>query len=198
MSKKQLDNKQLNRIKRMESYLDEAEVAVKELASALEKYEKFENNEGLFLYGSNGVGKSLLASIVVKEAYRQRYTSKRVSFMEYISEYTRIWDSRNKEEREELEAHFYNDYKAVEFLVIEEVGKEIDSKIAVAVLEDCLRYREEKGLPTIICTNLTPQSLVDKYGNSIASLIKGNFTPIQIVGSDKRKEHFGGKSDAKQ
>ena len=42
-SKKLSDNKQLNRIKRMESYLDAAEVAVKELSKALEKYEKLEN-----------------------------------------------------------------------------------------------------------------------------------------------------------
>ena len=36
------NNKQLDRIKRMESYLDEAEHAVKELSNALEKYEKME------------------------------------------------------------------------------------------------------------------------------------------------------------
>ena len=42
VGKKQLDSKQLNRIKRMESYLDEAALAVKELSLALEKYEKLE------------------------------------------------------------------------------------------------------------------------------------------------------------
>ena len=41
-SGKLLDSKQLNRIKRMESYLDEAALAVKELSLALEKYEKME------------------------------------------------------------------------------------------------------------------------------------------------------------
>ena len=37
-----MNKKQLNRIKRMESYLDEMTLAVKELSGALEKYEKFE------------------------------------------------------------------------------------------------------------------------------------------------------------
>ena len=41
-SKKQLSSNKLNRIKRMESYLDEAALAVKELSLALEKYEKIE------------------------------------------------------------------------------------------------------------------------------------------------------------
>lgn len=154
--------------------------------------DKFDNNEGLFLFGSNGVGKSYLASFIVKEAYRRRYTSKRTTFAEYITEYTRVWNARNKAEREELESMFYHEYKAVEFLVLEEVGKEIDTKIAIPILEDCLRYREEKGLPTITCTNLDPKIIKEKYGNSIASLMKGNQTPVKIVGVDKRKEYYSG------
>jgi len=39
---KQADSKQLNRIKRMESYLGETALTVKELSLALEKYEKME------------------------------------------------------------------------------------------------------------------------------------------------------------
>ena len=151
---------------------------------------KFSTNTGLFLYGSNGVGKSMLASIIVKEAYINRYSSKRVTFVDYVSEYTRVWNTKSIEERENAEAMFYHDYKAVEFLVLEELGKELDSKLTPTVLEDCLRYREERGLPTIVCTNLTPKAIVEKYGNSIASLIKGNFIPINIVGSDKRAEYF--------
>jgi len=150
----------------------------------------FDENKGLFLFGSNGVGKSFLASLIVKEAYRHRYTSKRVTFSEYISEYTRVWDAKSVEEREEIESEFYNDYKAVEFLALEEVGKEIDSKISAPILEDLLRYREDKGLVTIMCSNLEPKVLVEKYGSSIASLIKGNMTPIKIVGSDKRQEYY--------
>ena len=155
---------------------------------------KFKNNTGLFLYGSNGVGKSMLASIIVKEAYINRYSSKRVTFVDYVSEYTRVWNTKSIEERENAEAMFYHEYKAVEFLVLEELGKELDSKLTPTVLEDCLRYREERGLPTIICTNLTPKAIVDKYGSSIESLIKGNFVPIKIVGLDKRAEYFEGRT----
>lgn len=168
---------------------------LKEVKEFIQKYidnidEMFEKNMGLFLYGANGVGKTLLASIIVKEAYRHRYTSKRVTFADYIAEYTRVWGTKDMHEREELEELFYNDYKGVEFLALEEIGKEVDSKITAPILEDCLRYREEKGFPTIICTNLEPKLIVEKYGNSIGSLIKGNFTPIKIVGNDKRREYY--------
>ena len=150
----------------------------------------FQNNQGLFLFGSNGVGKSFCSCLIVKMAYAYRYTSRRCTFMEYISEYTRLWNIKNAEEKEEAEGLFFHKYKAVEFLVLEEIGKELDTKLAPTVLEDLLRYREERGLVTIICTNLEPKDVIERYGNSVGSLIKGNFTPIRIVGSDKRTQSY--------
>lgn len=147
---------------------------------------RFNQNSGLLFFGSNGVGKTMLASIIAKECYRNRYSVRRVTFMEYISQYTRAWGAKTPEEKETQESLFYDNFKGVEFLVLEEVGKEIESNINVSILEDCLRYREDKGLVTIICTNLSGKNLFERYGASIESLIKGNFTPIKVVGKDRR------------
>lgn len=160
--------------------------------------EAFENNSGLFLYGSNGVGKTLLSCIIVKEVYRKRYTARRVTFVEYINQYTRAWGAKSPSEKEQLEDILYNNYKAVEFLVLEEVGKEIDSKVSAPILEDLLRYREDKGLVTIMCTNITPSKMSEKYGASVASLMKGNMTPIRIEGADKRQEYFNNKIEGEE
>lgn len=141
--------------------------------------------QGIFFYGSNGVGKSMLASLILKEAYRRRFSGRRVTFSMLISEYTKVW---NKEES------LYDTYKGIEVLVLEEVGKEIDSKIASPILEDLLRYREEKGLLTIICSNCTPKVIEEHYGVSIMSLIKGSMTPVKIVAKDKRQEVYNDKS----
>ena len=157
--------------------------------------DNFSNNVGIMMFGSNGVGKTMLASIIIKEAYVHRYTSRRVTFSDYISKYTASWGCSNNEERENLIAEFYHDYKAVEFLALEEIGKEIDSKVSLPILEDCLRYREERGFPTLICTNLSPEDISNKYGNSIMSLIKGNCKPIQIVGDDVRLKAFKKRSE---
>lgn len=148
---------------------------------------RFNQNSGLLFFGSNGVGKTMLASIIAKECYRNRYSVRRVTFMEYISQYTRAWGAKTPEEKETQESLFYDNFKGVEFLVLEEVGKEIENSINVSILEDCLRYREDKGLVTIICTNLSGKNLFERYGASIESLIKGNFTPIKVVGKDRRE-----------
>ena len=152
--------------------------------------EIFESNQGLFMYGSNGVGKTFLASLIVIEAYRCRYTTRRVTFSEYITRYTGMWGAKTPEEKEQVEEVFYNNYKAVEFLVLEEVGKELDTKLSAPVLEDLLRYREDHSLVTIICSNVPPSEIKDRYGASVASLLKGNMTPILIEGRDKRQEYF--------
>lgn len=147
----------------------------------------FKYNKGLFLYGSNGTGKTSIASIIIKEAYKHRYTAKRVTWVDYMTLYTRAWGCNNFELKMHTE-DVIKDIKNREFLVLEEIGKEQDNKLAMTLLEDLLRHREDKGFPTIICTNLAPKSIVERYGASIESLIKGNMTPIKLVGKDNRKE----------
>ena len=117
--------------------------------------------------------------------YRHRYSCRRITFSSYINAYTSSWDTKDDSE--------YEKYKGVEFLVLEEIGKEIDSKIAKPILEDLLRYREEHGLVTVICMNLTPELLRELYGASICSLINGNMTVIRIVAEDRRKDVFDGQ-----
>lgn len=149
--------------------------------------ENFSNNKGIYFCGANGVGKTTLACIIVREAYRHRYTAKRVTLSEYVKKYTDMWGAKSPDEKESLESSFYNRYKAVEFLVLEELGKEMDTKAVRPILEDLLRYREDEGLVTIYCTNLSPKQLKEIYGNSIYSLIHGNTLPVTINERDRRK-----------
>ena len=162
----------------------EVKVFVKDYIDHLDQ--NIEENKGIFFCGSNCVGKSMLSCIILKEAYRRRYSCRRITFSQYISYYTEAWNVKDKQEKDVLEGDFYEKYKGVEFLVLEEIGKEIDSKIAQPILEDLLRYREEHGLVTIICSNIPMKVIEEKYGASIASLCKGHMTPVTIVGKDMR------------
>lgn len=150
----------------------------------------FKLTSGIFFNGSNGVGKTMLSCIIAKEAYRHRYTTRRCTFIEYIDKYTKVWGAKNAEEKESIEDILYTYYKAVEFLILDEVGKEIDSKVSAPILEDLLRYREDNGLVTIICTNLNFDLMTEKYGNSCMSLLKGNCTPVTIDSKDLRRKVF--------
>lgn len=181
--------------KSLEDFVTRGSSALSDVKKLVKSYidsidDNFENNKGLFMYGSNGVGKTMLSCIILKEAYRHRYTSRRTTFVEYINKYTRVWDAKNSDEREIFEDELYAYYKSAEFLVLEEVGKEIDSKVAAPILEDLLRYREDHGLVTIICTNLNIKLMTERYGESCISLLRGNTTPVMIECSDKRVQAF--------
>lgn len=181
--------------KSLEDFVTRGSSALSDVKKLVKSYidsidDNFENNKGLFMYGSNGVGKTMLSCIILKEAYRHRYTSRRTTFVEYINKYTRVWDAKNSDERDIFEDELYAYYKSAEFLVLEEVGKEIDSKVAAPILEDLLRYREDHGLVTIICTNLNIKLMTERYGESCISLLRGNTTPVMIECSDKRVQAF--------
>lgn len=181
--------------KSLEDFVTRGSSALSDVKKLVKSYidsidDNFENNKGLFMYGSNGVGKTMLSCIILKEAYRHRYTSRRTTFVEYINKYTRVWDAKNSDERDIFEDELYTYYKSAEFLVLEEVGKEIDSKVAAPILEDLLRYREDHGLVTIICTNLNIKLMTERYGESCISLLRGNTTPVMIECSDKRVQAF--------
>lgn len=169
--------------------------SLKEVKSFIQDYlfrfsDRVQNCEGLFLYGSNGVGKTFIACILVKEAYKYRFTTKRVTFSQYINLYTEVWDAKGVEQRALYEDALYQNAKSVEFLVLEEVGKEIDTKIGAPILEDLLRYREDHGLTTVICANLSPKDIEERYGESIFSLMQGNMIPVLIEGKDERRHFF--------
>lgn len=155
---------------------------------------RFKTCEGVFFYGANGTGKTMLSSLILKEAYKNRYSGRRLTFADYVSLYTSVWSSYN-DEKEDLK-YKASVYKNVEFLVLEEIGKEIDSSISVPILEELLRYREDKGLVTIICTNLSPKLVTEHYGASIMSLIKGSMTPIKIETNDYRMNFFKRRKEA--
>lgn len=151
--------------------------------------ENLNEGRGIFFYGSNGVGKSFLSCIILKEAYRHRYSCRRVTFSQYINAYTESWGA-DKKSKDLMEQDLLDKYKGVEFLVLEEIGKEIDSKIAKPILEDLLRYREENGLSTVICCNLSLDDFKSYYKDSIASLVSGNQTIVRIVAQDRREEVY--------
>lgn len=183
--------------KTLKDFNDYGKKSLKSVKSFVAEYishidENIEDNKGILFVGSNGVGKSLLSCIILKEAYRHRYSCRRVTFSAYISAYTESWGA-TKSDRDVIEQDLLDKYKGVEFLVLEEIGKEIDSKIAKPILEDLLRYREEHGLVTVVCSNLNTDTIKDIYGNSVLSLLRGSMTRIIIDSEDKRQEVFRGE-----
>ena len=152
------------------------------LAKVLKGYtehcdEMFEDNINLLLTGNNGVGKTYVSSIVLQYCYERYYSTRMITFKDLISK------SFNGDDTSE--------YWSTEFLVIDELGAEVSlkSNAEKSLIEDLLKYRFAKGLPTIICSNLDKATLKTRYGNTLYSMLS-EFVCIEIKGTDGRQEAF--------
>lgn len=143
-----------------------------------------EKKASYLFYGANGTGKTHLSSIIIREAYRQRYTSMRVTVKEYIQ---MQFERDDEEIRDKI-----NKVKNCDFLVLDELGKEVFGKAShnITEVEELLRLRDTAGRPTIICTNLPLEGedgIQGNYGGSIYSLVNGNYLKELFEGQDLRK-----------
>ena len=86
-----------------------------------------------------------------------------------------------------------------EFLVIDELGAEVDTAKGAekALLENILKIRDTKGLPTIICTNLKQEELTKRYGYTIDSMLN-LFIQVTFTTNDGRREAFRNKDAIKK
>ena len=151
-------------------------------------HENFDEGRGLYITGSNGVGKTFIASLILKEAYRLRYSCKRVTFMEYCERYQRAREAFG-ESKDFLVGELYTNYKSVDFLVLEEIGKDTDNMTrTIPIFEDLMRYREDKGLVTIIATNISAREFSEIYGKSLYSIIRGSLSLLNVEDDDMRRK----------
>jgi hypothetical protein len=80
---------------------------------------------------------------------------------------------------------------ARDVVVLDEIGKEHtghDSSDVLARFDSLLRMRRGAFLPTILVTNLDPGDLVERYGESVGSLLGDRFRIVQYEPGDYRSE----------
>ena len=189
-------------------------------------YKQRESGRGLLLTGGNGVGKTMIACIIVKCALwysvvskkkHPDYNGKFITFKEYID----LTFRADKDEERGIDLDYIRN---IDFLIIDEIGAEPQGRGSdrppdyfISVLDDLLRYRSKWNLCTLITSNLSPNNFKNTYKqdggssiNRIWSIIEGKYNVIEIsridgsyrnkvgVGrSDKLLNEFGIKKSGK-
>lgn len=174
--------------KKLEDF-DNDDKALATVNKYLKHYENMlEEGVGLFLWGANGTGKTYLLTTTFKKLFKLGYSVKIISLSTLITKYASGWyDSKEKKE-------FFDLLKRVDFLAIEEIGKEFKSikgnenDLSTTVLDTVIRYRVQMKKPVWCTSNLAPSKLKSRYTEDVASMLK-EACYIQIVsGKDKRTE----------
>lgn len=145
--------------------------------------EDFENKyENILLYGNVGVGKTFLTNCIANELIK-----KGCSVIYFTS--IRLFDTLSqsvfyRDEEESFDVQ--KDIFTCDLLIIDDLGTESVNSFVASRLFDVLNERDLRHKSTVISTNLTLESINDRYTERNFSRIFGNYTVLRPDVSDIR------------
>lgn len=145
--------------------------------------QNLENGSGLYLYGSTGLAKTGLASIVLIEALRLGRSGYFITLDGLVDLYAGGWkDDALKEQYKDV-------VLGTDVLVIDEVGNEskTNNQLVSGCFNDVLRKRFNNLQTTIITSNLFFKKTKDVYGEEVYSILNECTTPVEFTGIDFRQ-----------
>lgn len=167
---------------------DEALRAVKKYLKNFEEVSK--TGIGLYLWGSNGTGKSHLMNCSFKELIRRHKKVRIYSMDEIVDKFTSSWYS--DEDKKELD----NVLRNIDFLGIDEFGKNVDKDgnpvylpdLVKRVMESVIRFRVQMNKPIWFTSNTDPQFVKNVFSEDVASLLREAVVSVCVRGDDFRRE----------
>ena len=139
-------------------------------------------SRNLLMIGGTGVGKTHMSSALAKEIIDRGYDVLYESAPNIFFELEQERFARDGEERKS------DRYYTAELLIIDDLGTESVTQYSVACLYNILNTRINKGMSTVINTNLMPEALYKKYTDRIASRLLGEYTVLHFIGTDIRMQ----------
>lgn len=151
--------------------------------------EHISHGTGLYLWGSNGTGKSYLMNCAFKSLIDAGHTVRIYTLDEIVDRYTDSWYSN--EDRQQL----YRTLCNTGFLGIDEFGRNLDRNgepmyipdLVKRALATVLRYRVQMQKPVWITSNTDPKNVGAVFSEDIQSLLREAVIAVCVRGEDFRK-----------
>ena len=139
--------------------------------------------DNLLFIGKTGTGKTHLSTAIAKTVielgYEVLYDSTQNIVAAFESDRFKSGYGHRESESEK--------YMECDLLILDDLGTEFVNQFTVSCLYNLLNTRTNKGLSTVISTNLSHEELSKKYEDRIYSRIMGmNSTILLFVGKDHR------------
>lgn len=135
--------------------------------------------QNLLIYGTVGVGKSLLSSCIAKELQDSDHS------VIYFSS-TSLFDELSKAAFERGSKGELDNIHNCDLLIIDDLGTEVTNSFTISALFSLLNERIVRKKPIVISTNLSLENLRDRYTDRIFSRITGAFSFCHMTGPDIR------------
>jgi DNA replication protein DnaC len=144
--------------------------------------------KGQLYYGRNGTRKSTLAITVLTEL-QYKYANITGLYIRFSEWQRALQDTYGKEDtaRIAIAREILLKADSADIVVLDDVGQEYSaSKWTESKLNEFLRVRYESARPTIVTTNIDPDSMAGVYGDSFGSFRHDAFSVFPLLGRDTR------------
>jgi DNA replication protein DnaC len=161
---------------------------MKSNVSSAKRYVKgfSKKRENLLIMGKTGTGKTHISTAIAREIISQGYDVIYDSAQNVITDFeadkfrSGYGQSESRSEK----------YLECDLLIIDDLGTEFISQFTVSCLYNLLNTRQNRGLATILSTNLSYEELQKKYEDRIFSRIVGAGCRILVFEGKDRRINF--------
>ncbi|AEQ21064.1 DnaC-like DNA replication protein [Rhodococcus phage E3] len=139
---------------------------------------------GMLFTGSVGIGKTLSATLLLKDLIKLGYRGYSTTFANMVEMFTAGW--RSAEDKRQFQKRILR----ADVLLLDDLGREFrnSSKLSETTFDDVLRARTQAGRPTLITTNMDVPELLEGYGSGALSLLSENSFVHHFQGVDFRPQ----------
>lgn len=169
------------------NYDDKVYASMRRILNSAKNYVKnFSKNPiNLVLIGKTGTGKTHISTAIAKEIIEQGYDVLYDSAQNIINDF----------ESDKFKSGYGNygpkseKYLECDLLIIDDLGTEFSNQFTVACIYNLLNTRQNRGLATIVSTNLSMEEIQNKYDDRIFSRLVGSGKVLPFEGKDRRINH---------
>ena len=146
--------------------------------------ENFRSNPGnLLFFGKTGTGKTHLSTAIAREIIKSGFDVVYDTTQNIISDFE---TDRFKNAYSQAEP-LAEKYLKCDLLIMDDLGTEFVTPFTVSCIYNLINTRQNRGLSTIISTNLDQKELSSRYEDRIYSrLIGSDYRVLTFVGPDRR------------
>lgn len=136
---------------------------------------------GLLLLGEHDRGKTSAAIALLKRALLAGYSG-------LFLEADRLQGLAIEKRSFYLEMTWMQRAELVDVLVLDDLGMEHTHEFGRALVEGLLRTRHNKRRATFVTTNLSRETITDRYGKGVSGVLRESFMAITVKGKNWRDD----------
>ncbi len=140
--------------------------------------------DNLLLFGNTGTGKTHISSAIAKEVIMRGFDVLYDSAQNIVSSFENDKFRSGYSDKYESRS---DKYLECDLLIVDDLGTEFLNQFTVSCLYNLINTRQNRGVATIISTNLSPTELKARYDGRITSRIMGSeYIQLSFEGKDHR------------